>query len=123
VVHAPAGLDAGLSHTEDVLVVGVARDRIVGVDVEARERSLLDLTGRICHPRELAELRGLPPGERNARLLRLWTLKEAYTKALGVGLAQDFTGLDTELVDGGWRLGRAETVDGYLVAVAVGPDC
>lgn len=122
VVHAPAGLDAGLSHTADVLVVGVARGRIVGVDVEARERSLLDLAGRICHPRELAGLRGLPPGERNARLLRLWTLKEAYTKALGVGLAQDFTRVHAELVGGGWRLGCAETAGGLLVAVAVGPD-
>ncbi|MFI9341709.1 4'-phosphopantetheinyl transferase family protein [Streptomyces sp. NPDC052773] len=122
VVRAPSGLDAGLAHTADTLVVGVACGRLIGVDVEARNRSLLTLAGKICHPAELAELRGLPPGERNARLLRLWTLKEAYTKALGVGLARDFTSLHTELLGADWWLGCGEAAGGLLVAVAVGPD-
>ncbi|WP_374106363.1 4'-phosphopantetheinyl transferase superfamily protein [Streptomyces sp. TRM70350] len=36
---------------------------------------------------ERAALRRLPYEERNARLVRLWSLKEAYTKALGQGCA------------------------------------
>ena len=45
----------------------------------------------MCTPHELAEVEALPQQERNPRLLRLWTLKEACSKALGVGLAARFT--------------------------------
>ncbi|MEJ8668274.1 4'-phosphopantetheinyl transferase superfamily protein [Streptomyces sp. MS1.AVA.1] len=91
-----------------MLVVGVARGRRIGVDVEASDRSLLapGLAEKFCHPEELAELCGLPPAERNLRLVRLWTLKEAYTKALGVGLAHDFSrlrpGPNRGTAAGGW---------------------
>ncbi|MGP4088393.1 4'-phosphopantetheinyl transferase family protein [Streptomyces sp. KR55] len=133
VVHEPAGLDAGISHTAGVLVVGVALGRRIGVDVEARHRPLLapGLAERFCHAEELAELRELPSGERNARLVRLWTLKEAYAKALGVGLAYDFTLLRPrpEPHGEGWVLGRisaewrlrCDGVERFLVASALGP--
>ncbi|WP_432041122.1 4'-phosphopantetheinyl transferase family protein [Streptomyces cadmiisoli] len=134
VVLAPPGLDAGLSHTAGVLVAGAAAGRRIGVDVEAASRCLLapGLAGRFCHPRELAGLRQLPPRERNLALVRRWTLKEAYTKALGVGLAHDFTRLcpRPEQDGDGWTLGsgapgwrlRCDEVDGgFLVARALGP--
>ncbi|TXS59580.1 4-phosphopantetheinyl transferase family protein, partial [Streptomyces sp. me109] len=40
----------------------------------------------VCTPAEAAELAALPEDERTVRLLHLWTLKEAYTKALGHGM-------------------------------------
>ncbi|MGV9454896.1 4'-phosphopantetheinyl transferase family protein [Streptomyces sp. NPDC003635] len=134
VLRAPAGLDVSISHTADVLVVGVARGRRIGVDVEARDRPLLapGLAEKICHPEELAELRDLPPAVRNTRLVRLWTLKEAYTKALGLGLAYDFTRLRPRLVPEsgwwlersapGWRLRCDPLLDGFVVARALGPE-
>ncbi|WP_191971777.1 4'-phosphopantetheinyl transferase family protein [Streptomyces luteolifulvus] len=133
VLHRPAGLDVGISHTAGMLVVGVARGRRIGVDVEAADRSLLapGLAEKFCHPDELAELRGLPLAERNLRLVRLWTLKEAYSKALGLGLALDFSRLRPrpEPRGGSWRLGRTAQgwslhcadVGGFLVAAALGP--
>ena len=42
----------------------------------------------MCSPEEIEELRGTAPGQRERRFLELWTLKEAYLKALGVGLAR-----------------------------------
>ncbi|MFE9446527.1 4'-phosphopantetheinyl transferase family protein [Streptomyces sp. NPDC006602] len=133
-LHRPAGLDVGISHTAGMLVVGVARGRRIGVDVEASDRSLLapGFAEKFCHPQELAELSGLRPAERNLRLVRLWTLKEAYTKALGVGLAHDFTHLRPrfEQGGGGWQLDptaggwylRCEQVGRFLVAGALGPE-
>ncbi|MGW7264956.1 4'-phosphopantetheinyl transferase family protein [Streptomyces sp. NPDC054842] len=130
----PAGLDVSISHTSDRLVVGVARGHRIGVDVEAWDRPLLaaGLAERFCHPLEIAELYALPPAERNLRLVRLWTLKEAYTKALGTGLAHDFRRLrlSPDPQDGTWRLGttapgwdlRCDRVEGdFLIAGAVGP--
>ncbi|WP_328875374.1 4'-phosphopantetheinyl transferase superfamily protein [Streptomyces sp. NBC_00287] len=134
VLRAPEGLDVSISHTADVLVAGVARGRRIGVDVEAWDRPLLarGLAEKFCHPEELAELRELPPAERNSMLVRLWTLKEAYTKALGVGLAYDFSQLRPRPVPGtgwwldraapGWRLRCDHVLDRFVVARALGPD-
>ena len=66
----------------------------VGVDVEHEGRivAALDLARRFFTPREAAELSSLPPEQQRTAFLRLWTLKEAFLKALGVGLAKSLDG-------------------------------
>lgn len=60
----------------------------VGLDIEnARTLRRADrLARRICTPLELDDLAELPEAERDRRILRLWTCKEAALKAVGVGL-------------------------------------
>lgn len=86
-------IDISLSHTGDLIAVGVSRTGRIGVDAEpvGREMSFDTLRRHLCTPAEAAELARLPPERQEARLLRLWTLKEAYTKALGQGLRLGFT--------------------------------
>ncbi|MFF9770253.1 4'-phosphopantetheinyl transferase family protein [Streptomyces sp. NPDC014636] len=81
-------LDFSLSHTGSLLAVAVLRGGRVGVDAERPGRPMSVLEHRMCTPYERAGLdaRGLRGAARDAELLRLWTLKEAYTKALGTGL-------------------------------------
>ena len=57
----------------------------VGVDLEA-PRITLTVAKRYFHPQELAFLETLSEPEQPDALLRLWTIKEAYTKQLGSGL-------------------------------------
>ncbi|MEU3756645.1 4'-phosphopantetheinyl transferase superfamily protein [Streptomyces olivoreticuli] len=84
--HARTGLN--LSHTGGLVVLGVSERGRIGVDVERLGRPVdpAALADRICAAPELRELAGLPQERHAAVLLRLWTLKEAYTKALGTGL-------------------------------------
>ncbi|MFF8380349.1 4'-phosphopantetheinyl transferase family protein [Streptomyces sp. NPDC015661] len=81
-------LDFSLSHTGSLLAVAVVRGGRVGVDAERPGRPMSVLEHRMCTPHERAGLtaRGLRGTARDAELLRLWTLKEAYAKALGTGL-------------------------------------
>ncbi len=86
-------IDVSLSHTEEVIVVGITRRGRLGVDVERADRRLAG-TGsepRTCTPHEYAALRATAGRERNDALVRLWTLKEAYSKAVGQGLRFRFT--------------------------------
>ncbi|MEV4613932.1 4'-phosphopantetheinyl transferase superfamily protein [Kitasatospora sp. NPDC049258] len=86
-------VDISLSHTEDLLVVGLTRRGWIGVDAELAGRTLLG-TGaekQICTPHEAAQLELIDPELRNPALVRLWTLKEAYSKAIGQGLRFRFT--------------------------------
>ncbi|WP_404963109.1 4'-phosphopantetheinyl transferase family protein [Streptomyces sp. 147326] len=81
-------LEVSLAHTGELIVVGVSRTGPIGVDAQPADRDVsFDVPpGRLCTAEERAALAALPEGERRARLLWLWTLKEAYAKALGHGL-------------------------------------
>lgn len=78
-----------LSHTAGMVAAAFARTELVGVDVEREDRQdiSLDVARRFFGPEELAELELLAPGPRQQRFFELWTLKEAYLKARGKGLA------------------------------------
>ncbi|MEU7555713.1 4'-phosphopantetheinyl transferase superfamily protein [Streptomyces sp. NPDC044571] len=87
-------VELNLAHTDELIVVGVSRTGPIGVDAEPADRALsFDLLrDHVCTAREGRALAALPEEERRAGLLRLWTLKEAYTKALGHGLRRRFPG-------------------------------
>ncbi|WP_410537344.1 4'-phosphopantetheinyl transferase family protein [Streptomyces sp. KL2] len=86
-------IDVSLSHTRETLVVGITRRGRIGVDVESADRRMAGTGSESqgCTPYELARLDEGEAGARNATLVRLWTLKEAYSKALGQGLRFRFT--------------------------------
>lgn len=86
-------LDLSLSHTADLLVVGLTRRGWIGVDAELSDRQMVGLgtEAQMCTPHERQELERIPDDRRNSALVRLWTLKEAYSKAIGQGMRFRFT--------------------------------
>src|SRR5271165_2226949 len=83
------GLRFNLSNSLSMVVCLIAEGVEVGVDVESRGRagSIAEIGPRMFSPLELAQLESLQEDRRADRCLRLWTLKEAYIKARGMGLA------------------------------------
>jgi 4'-phosphopantetheinyl transferase len=91
-VASPAGatwLAFNLSNTEGLVACAVARDVEVGVDVENMDRldDPMSIADRFFSPREVGDLSVLPASRRRARFFAYWTLKEAYIKGRGLGLA------------------------------------
>ncbi|MFP3992332.1 4'-phosphopantetheinyl transferase superfamily protein [Streptomyces sp. E11-3] len=86
-------IDISLSHTENLLLVGLTTLGLIGVDAELADRQLYSkgMGRHVCTPYELVTLANLPESDRNAGLVRLWTLKEAYSKAIGQGMQFRFT--------------------------------
>ena len=80
------GLHFSLSHSGEYVLCALA-DAEIGCDVETPRKVDLALASRFFHPEEAARLFSLPERERGTAFLRLWTLKESYIKALGLGLA------------------------------------
>jgi len=78
-----------LSNSLGLVVCLIGEGAEVGVDVEPRARaeSIVEVAPTVFSPLELAQLEGLREDRRPERCLQLWTLKEAYIKARGVGLA------------------------------------
>ena len=84
-----------LSHTDGMVGVAVARqaDLPLGFDLEPlSRRAPLEVARRYFTEAEVAWLDSLPPADRAEGFFRLWTLKEAFIKATGKGLAQDLRG-------------------------------
>ncbi|MET7716853.1 4'-phosphopantetheinyl transferase superfamily protein [Streptomyces sp. NPDC005407] len=86
-------IDISLSHTDTLLLVGLTRRGWIGVDAELRDRPMLGLgtENQVCTPHEREALAQIADERRNGALVRLWTLKEAYSKAIGQGMRFRFT--------------------------------
>jgi 4'-phosphopantetheinyl transferase len=81
-------LTFNLSHTRGVIALAIAWHSAVGVDVEnVPERNMTDIADRFFAAEEVAALRSLPEHQQQQRFFEFWTLKEAYIKARGMGLA------------------------------------
>jgi 4'-phosphopantetheinyl transferase len=78
-----------VSHTDGLVLVGVTRRSLLGVDTESTQarRESLKLAHRFFSPEEAAALSAMPEDTRSDRFLEYWTLKESYIKARGLGLS------------------------------------
>lgn len=112
-------LEFNLSHSGELALIAVARNRRVGVDVETLRAlpELLAIAARVCSPRELATLDAMEPRERDFAFLTMWTRKEALAKMTGEGvraLARDVH-LDDQ---GDCKLVPLQDLPGYAACVA-----
>lgn len=128
-------LSFNLAHTEGLAVVGVAAGIDIGVDVERTDRPVdaERLSRRFFSTEETAMLKHLPPGRLDEQFPRYWTLKEAYIKALGLGLSQPLDSFTFRLTGGSpcridfsavdpqdlrkWRFALIEPRRSYVVAL------
>jgi len=103
-----------LSNTRGLIVCLVARDREVGVDVEDTQRrgETVSVADRFFSPFESAALRRQPVAKQRDRFFDYWTLKEAYIKARGMGLAIPLDHFSYHLDEpGGIRISFAPELD------------
>ncbi len=83
----PAPLAFNLSHSGSLGVLAVTGRAAVGVDIELLGRHVGPGLGERAFSEAERQLLSAGPDSQQAEsLLRLWTAKEAYAKALGVGL-------------------------------------
>jgi 4'-phosphopantetheinyl transferase len=99
---ARSGIEFNLSHSGDLALVAVTRDRPVGVDLErwAEGVDQLELAERFFSPDECVALRRLASSSDqrvSAGFFAAWTRKEAYLKATGHGIARGLRHFDVSL--------------------------
>lgn len=75
-----------ISHADGIAAVVVAEYEC-GIDCERVREFDPRVMKRICTQAEQAAICSAPEAERELMFFRLWTLKEAYVKALGKGLS------------------------------------
>lgn len=101
-VLAGGGIHFSLSHSGPWAVCALGESPL-GVDVEL-PRCTLATARRFFAPAEVAQVEALPESARQEALLRLWTGKEAFTKAMGQGLSLGLHTFEVQLADTGATL-------------------
>jgi 4'-phosphopantetheinyl transferase len=78
-----------ISHTRGLVAVALTIENDVGLDVEILDagRVSMDLALRFFAAPEVDYLRRLPAERQQTEFYSLWTLKEAYIKAIGLGFS------------------------------------
>ena len=127
-------LHFNISHSHGLIVCAATLGRQVGIDVEdgGRRVEFLDLAERYFAPAEVAHMHGLPETDRRAAFFAIWTLKEAFVKAIGQGLSFPLDSFAFELeldrllrfqppatLPGSWRFVQFEPTPRHRGALAV----
>jgi 4'-phosphopantetheinyl transferase len=130
----PASLRFSLGHSEGLAVYAVTAGREVGIDVERvrEDRPWAAIAERFFAGPERAAVGALPSAGRCQRFYEIWTAKEAYAKAVGLGLALPLDEVVVVLAepepprlelrgdgDPRWRLVSLDVGAGYAAALVV----
>lgn len=100
--HKDSTLRFNMSHSRGVALVAVTEANEIGVDVEyiRADFATEDIARRFFSLREVEAFNALPNELRVAAFFRCWSRKEAYIKAIGLGLSQPLDGFDVTLGPG-----------------------
>lgn len=113
-------LQFSVSHCDDVALFAFSQTAQVGVDVEAirpvREADAIAV--QFFSPLEHAGYAALAPRDRLLGFFRVWTRKEAYVKALGVGFSMALERFDLSVAPRGWRLHSFFPLPGFIASLA-----
>ena len=105
-----------ISYAEPVVVVAVSEKFPTGIDAETVEdTSTEDLIAAFCCPCEQSLLHTGAASQNSRDFIRLWTLKEAYTKLMGLGHGIDFDSIGFSLDSLHLLHGAAATAQNYNI--------
>jgi len=98
--HREVPLHFNLAHTRGLVACAICRSADVGIDVESLDSAVepLDVATRYFSPSEIASLQQCDERTLAGRFIELWTLKEAYIKAVGTGFSHPLSSFGFHLL-------------------------
>jgi 4'-phosphopantetheinyl transferase len=116
---ADQALQFSVSHCDDVALFAFSKTE-VGVDIEAirpvREADAIAV--QFFSPLEHAGYAALAPRDRLLGFFRVWTRKEAFVKALGVGFSMALERFDLSVAPRGWHVHSFFPLPGFIASLA-----
>ena len=126
-------LTFNVSHSYKMALIGIARGRQIGVDIEYVKKDFewQEIIERFFSPREVQMINALPKDLQHRAFFTCWTRKEAYVKATGMGLSLPLKEFDVSPVPGAatlllshkeaseWSMKEVDVAEPYVATVAV----
>lgn len=99
---ATLGLRFNLSHSHQLALIAVTRDREIGVDLEYMRGDFVtdEVAEHFFSAGEVAQFRAVPAELKTQSFFNCWTRKEAYIKARGEGLYCPLDQFEVSLIPG-----------------------
>jgi 4'-phosphopantetheinyl transferase len=90
-----------LSHSRDLVLFAFTLKREIGVDIEyvRKNFAFAKIAKRFFSPQEANDLLALPRSQQRRAFFNCWVRKEAFLKALGVGLSHELDKFSVGMVD------------------------
>ncbi len=128
-------LSFNITHTHDCVVLGITRQRTLGIDIESTSRraATLGIADKHFSERECRALNALPAADQQQRFFAYWTLKESYIKARGMVLAIPLGKFSFDFADSGhfsfatdpdlqddaaqWRFWQIGIAEDFLISI------
>ncbi|MBO5963840.1 MAG: 4'-phosphopantetheinyl transferase superfamily protein [Bacteroidales bacterium] len=82
-------LHFSISHTKSHIAIAI-HDKEIGIDIESLRKCNLSLVERFFNPLESDYISSQPKEQQSEVFTRIWTLKEAFVKQQGTGIAGNF---------------------------------
>jgi 4'-phosphopantetheinyl transferase len=93
-------IEFNVSHSGEWILMGFSLDRSLGIDVEQRRELVFgDLVNDFFAPSEQKQWNALNPDQHSMAFFSAWTRKEAYLKAIGLGLTKALNSFAVSLND------------------------
>jgi 4'-phosphopantetheinyl transferase len=124
-----------IAHTTGLVACALAKTGNVGIDVESVDRvaNSEEIARKYFSEREVLALQECKGVEHQTRFIELWTLKEAYLKAIGTGLSDRLNDFSFELIGSSglrfnslsgtghtnWHFALFAPSEGHRMAVAI----
>jgi 4'-phosphopantetheinyl transferase len=134
---ATLGLRFNMSHSNQLALMAVTRDREVGIDIEYMRSDFVtaEVVDHFFSSVEVAQFHSVPNELKTRSFFDCWTRKEAYIKARGEGMSCPLDHFDVSLMPGEparllasrvapgeserWAFEELHAGDGYAATVAV----
>ena len=88
-------INYNISHTDGLVACGIG-DRQLGIDVERIRPFRNTILRKVFSDAEKRHMDEIPESERSQYFFRVWTLKESYLKASGLGITVPLTTISFE---------------------------
>jgi 4'-phosphopantetheinyl transferase len=130
-------LGFNLSHSNGMALYAVARGRRVGVDIEYMQEDFatLEVAERFFSKNEFEALKSVSSDHRTKAFFNCWSRKEAYIKAIGMGVSYPLEGFTVSLAPGAapallrvdadateasrWKMYKLDAAKGYAAALII----
>ena len=130
-------LNFNLSHSAELALYAVTRGRAVGIDIEyiREDFATLEIAEHFFSKDEVQSLKATPTGRRAEAFFNCWSRKEAYIKAIGMGVSFPLDGFTVSLAPndapallkvvgddgepGRWQMHDLKAGEGYAASLIV----
>ncbi|CAM4439813.1 MAG: hypothetical protein LEGION0398_MBIBDBAK_01404 [Legionellaceae bacterium] len=91
-------LQFNISHSEDMVIFAFNYKRLIGIDIEYTQKKIdiMSISQQFFSKREYHSLKSINSEDQKQAFFNAWVAKEAFIKALGLGLSFDLADIEVD---------------------------